>query len=118
MPVFTAIGTGLIAAGIGGASAFATGITAAGIVGGTVGTMKYQANKASKDAKSAANDADVRAKQAVTDMQNAQTAAANQAQESINSRARARVSGSQSIYTSPLGIGGTADVNRKTLLGQ
>ena len=44
-----------------------------------------------------------------------QAAAADKAQETIN---RKRATASKSIYTSPLGIAGEAQVARKTLLGQ
>jgi len=68
-------------------------------------------------AKEASWAADARAKATAQELKDGQVAAARQAQERLNARRRAQIAGSQSIYTSPLGIGGTADVTRKTLLG-
>jgi len=82
--------------------------TAKGITGQT----------ATKAMKEAAESADIRAKQAAKEMADAQSSAASQAQEAINERRRRAISGSQSIYTSPLGISGTANISRKYLLGQ
>lgn len=44
-----------------------------------------------------------------------QAAAADKAGEVIKKK---KIAATQSIYTSPLGVAGQADVNRKTLLGQ
>jgi len=113
-PIFAAIGTAV------GASAATATMTGAVVAGTTAmaGASVYSASKQSKDAKSAAAQADARAKAAAAELKGSQDAAASQAAESLRARKAAQIAGSQSVYTSPLGIGGTAEVNRKTLLGQ
>jgi len=84
-------------------------------------------NSANKSAKSAA-DTQMRMAQASQDalvaketaakneFLQAQQTSASQAQGVVTAKRRA-ISRSQSIYTSPLGLGGEADVARKILLG-
>jgi len=81
------------------------------------GSALSASSKSAKASANAAADADARAKAAANELKQSQAAAARQAQEALNAMRRAQIAGSQSIYTSPLGIGGQADVARKTLLG-
>lgn len=45
-------------------------------------------------------------------------ASADKADENMKKKKATMASGSKSVYSSPLGAAGTADVARKTLLGQ
>lgn len=102
------------------------GATAVATLGAGVITASAT-NKAAKTAKSTAENQmnmqraaqeELKAKDAAAkaDVEKAQVTATSQAQASLTKKKRA-VARSESIYTSPLGIGGTADVARKTLLG-
>jgi len=84
----------------------------AAAVGSQVYTSRAQAGQAKKAAAHQASQQ----KKAAQDLKDSQAASAAQAQAAIDAKRR-RMAGSESIYTSPLGIAGTADVARKTLLG-
>ena len=99
-------------------AALTPSVLAIGGAGAAVaGSALSASSKSAKASANAAADADARAKAAANELKQSQAAAARQAQEALNARRRAQIAGSQSIYTSPLGIGGQADVARKTLLG-
>ena len=101
-------------------------IMAAAAVIGTQQSISAS-NNAQKTAKSQ-NDTNMRTAQAsqdalvakeapaTADVQKAQETASSQAKAVVTNKKRA-VARSSNIYTSPLGIGGTADVARKVLLG-
>jgi hypothetical protein len=100
-------------------AALVAGITAAGI------SSASSQNSAQKSAKSqadtqmrmaqASQDALVaKEKAAADDLAKSQLTASNQAKATALKK---KASMSRTIYTSPLGIGGTADVARKVLLG-
>jgi hypothetical protein len=91
---------------------------AGGVAAVGAGTSLYQGQQARKDAKSAAADADARAKAAANELKESQAAASSNAQKALEERRKRQIAGSQSVYTSPLGIAGSADVARKVLLGQ
>lgn len=55
---------------------------------------------------------------AVAEVQAAKEGAAAQAKAAISERRRRVTSGSQTVYTSPLGLSGGASLARKSLLGQ
>lgn len=113
----------LIGAGLGALFALPTGGMSVGMgaaIGGAAGSVAgttadvIDSNKAMK---SAANDANARQSAAIAALKAEQSNASTQAQEAVAAR-RARMASSKTVYTSPLGISGTADVARKTLLGQ
>jgi hypothetical protein len=89
------------------------------------GSSAYSGAKSRSAAKKAA-DASIQRTDAAVARQDAAAAELAQAQETASSQAQARVSkrrkrataGGRSIYTSPLGLGGTAQVARKSLLGE
>lgn len=82
--------------------------------GASIANTQQQA----KSSKSAANAAAAQSAQAISDLKSSQAAASSQAQAVISQKQRRVKAASQSIYTNPLGIGGTANVARKYLLGQ
>jgi hypothetical protein len=79
-----------------------------------VATAGSDAAKASKRAQEDAMAANAKA---IADAKLAQESAGEQASSQIAARKRA-MSRSRTIFTSPLGLGLTADTARKTLLGQ
>lgn len=83
----------------------------------SAGATVYQTQQAKKSAKNAAADADAKQKAALKQLQDEQASASSQAQAAIQAR-RARIASSNTIFTSPLGLAGTAQVARKTLTGQ
>lgn len=108
MPLFTAIGTALLGstAVAGGASAFGAGLAAVGVGASIAGSTAYSMSQAGR-------------KPSMPTMP--QAPAIGAAETFAKSAARQKsisASRSQSVFTSPLGIGGEADLTRKTLLGQ
>lgn len=92
---------------------------AAVLVGaGAAGSSVQQSTQSRKAAKSSAEGAVQRQQKAATALKEAEEGASAQAQARITERKRRVTSGSKSIYTSPLGIAGEANLARKTLLGQ
>ena len=75
-----------------------------------------QADTQMRMAQAAQDDIVARDAAAKADVKQARDTATKQAQATVTQKKRA-IARSQTIYTSPLGIGGTADVARKTLLG-
>lgn len=105
-------------------TAAATGFAATAVGAAAVGTtayMGYQAltgpAKQAKAANKAAEEASRQNAAAIQGVKDAQSNASNAAQAQLQARARAR-SGSQTVYTSPLGISGQADTAKKKLLGE
>uniref|UniRef100_A0A6M3K6U6 Uncharacterized protein n=1 Tax=viral metagenome TaxID=1070528 RepID=A0A6M3K6U6_9ZZZZ len=104
------------------------GLTAAILAFVGVGASMVSQNQANKQMKRAT---ETQAKQAQAsqealvaretaakeEVKQAQATATAQAKGVVTEKRRA-IARSQTIYTSPLGIGGTADVSRKVLLGQ
>ena len=83
----------------------------------TVATV-FESSRQRKEAKSAAAAADQRQQAAQKKLRQAQETASAQASARVEQQKRRARSGGQTIYTSPLGIGGTASVARKKLLGE
>ena len=84
----------------------------------TVGAAAYTISSSLKQAKQADKAAQAVQQQnsaAIQEVKTATSTASEQAQNVIRAR---RASATQTIYTSPLGIAGQANVSRKTLLGQ
>lgn len=97
---------------LGGLAIAGAGATAAGTISSGV-----QASKQAKSANSAANDALLKNAAAVQSVKDAQTNASTQAQSALDTRRRS-MAGSQTIFTSPLGLTQQATTAKKTLLGQ
>lgn len=113
IPFAAAAGAALgTSAAVGGAAVLAGGFLAA-----KTATDIINSGKQAKAAKNAANDAANRNAAAIQSVKDAQSSASNNAQSALEAKLRARA-GSQSVYTNPLGISGTADVAKKQLLGQ
>ncbi len=95
--------------------------TAAALLGAAAyGGTKIAQNQAAKKAKSsstAIQDQQAMNRQAVAEAKAVETTATQQATSAVASKKRSRVR-SRSVYTSPLGIGGQANVAKKALLGQ
>ncbi len=89
------------------------GLAAAGSIGASVYNTQRQVSAQRESQEQARN---LQA-QALAEQKASVKKAESQAQESMRQQARSRY-GSRSIYTSPLGIQGEANVARKTLLGQ
>lgn len=81
----------------------------------TLGVQQHQAHKQRVDSKKLIEAAQAENRAAIQSVKDAQTTSSTNAAESIRKRVGSM---SQTIYTSPLGIGGQASVARKTLLGQ
>lgn len=100
----------------------ATVITMGAIAAGGAVYQAKEQSKAAKKATSASEDAMARQAAAAKELQDKMAAgeasAAAQAAQQIEQRKRRVLSGSKSIYSSPLGLAGTANVARKTLLGE
>lgn len=93
-----------------------TAWVAVGVMAAGIGVSAYQGQKQASAIKKATNDANARNDKAIKEAQEAQATAASQAQAQIDAR-RKRISDNNTIFTNPMGIGGQADVARKTLLG-
>lgn len=92
--------------------------TTAAIIGATaasIGTSVSAANSQKKSAKGAAEEAARQNNAAIQSVKDAQGIASSQATESIRRRTNAM---SQTVYTSPLGLGTQASTAKKALLGQ
>lgn len=99
---------------MGGGSARDIGNAMLGVATMGVSTQVQTAHDLKKSASSQAAEA---AKQAAG-LKNAQAVASSQAQAALAQKQRRMLSGSQTIYTSPLGASGLASTVRKVLLGQ
>ena len=117
MPIFTAIGTALgfsaVAATAGGATAFGVGVGVAAAAAGTTAAVQAGAKSeriVEKKATETMNRMNALAKSA-TDPANAQATAQAKTRQRLSSM-------TQSVYTSPLGIGGQAELGVKSLLGK
>lgn len=97
-------------------SAVVSAIVAAAAI--TTTATIHQSNMARKSAKSQAEAQISREKAAAEKLQLAQSTASSQAQARISQRKRAIAAGGRTIRTNPLGIGGTASVAKKKLLGE
>lgn len=109
MPLFTSIGIALgatAAASAAGIGAFGVGVAATGLAASAIGSSVYSATQANRKPSMPAMP------QALA-IGAAETFAKSAARQKSISASR-----SQSVFTSPLGIGGEADLTRKTLLGQ
>jgi len=73
--------------------------------------------KAQKETKKATEAAIARQDEAAANLKAEEQAAAAQAEAKVAERRKRVLSGSKSIYTSPLGLAGQAQVAKKTLLG-
>lgn len=93
-------------------------LLATGTAAAAVAMPVVQAKEQTKSLKSAMNQATEQNQAAIQEVKDAQANASNQATAAIETRRRRAQSGSQTIFTSPLGISGSAAVARKTLLGQ
>lgn len=120
MPFVPAIGAsvlgGLGVAGpvtLGAATAAGVGTIAAG--GALVGSQLSAQKKAMKSANNASNDASLANAAAIQNVKDAQGSASANAQALITARRR---TGSQTVYTSPLGATEQATTAKKTLLGE
>lgn len=82
---------------------------------GAAGISANQQAHATTAAKNAQRDQVEANAKAIADVQAAQDTASNQAIASVQKR---RATMTQTTFTNPLGIGDTASVARKTLLGQ
>lgn len=92
--------------------------TTAAIIGASAiatGASVYQGQKQATASKKAAEAANSANNEAIAKVQAAQKTSSEQA---VNTIKRRTASMSETIYTSPLGLTGQADVSRKTLLGQ
>jgi len=111
MPLFTAIGTaigfGAATAAAGGLTAFGAGAVVAGIGTAAIGSTAYSMSQSGKQKTSAP----------VLPQSPSIASAEAQAKDATRARLKA-ASRSQSIFTSPLGISGEAEIAQKTLLGQ
>jgi len=96
-------------------SAIATAIIASAVVLG--GVSIYQGNMQERAVNNAAADAQARNDKAIAEAKEAQRVAADQAQAQIDTRRRNMVSGSQTVFTNPLGLDTEATLTKKTLLG-
>jgi hypothetical protein len=96
-------------------SAVVTAIVLATVA--STATAIYEGDKSATAQKKAAAHAEDLQRQAAAQLQASQDAASTQAKNALASRQRAAIQ-SQDVYTNPLGVGGQAAVNRKTLLGQ
>ena len=89
---------------------FVIGAAAAAGTGMSISATHQQ----KKAAKSAAAGAEKANNEAIAQVKAAQNTASTQAVESIRKRTSAM---SQTVYTSPLGLSGQAEIAKKTLLG-
>lgn len=80
-----------------------------------VGYLYNQVTKPAKDANKAADEAKKANDAAIQNVKDAQAGASNQAQKALKARSSA---GTQTVFTSPLGITQQANTSRKVLLGQ
>lgn len=103
-----------IGAALGG-SATLGGIAVAGAAGLAANSV-IQGQQQSKDAKKAAASAANQQASAIATLQQSQQQASTQAQDALTARRKVTAS-STDIYTNPLGIGGQAQIAKKTLLG-
>lgn len=96
-----------------GGMAIAGGVATAAAIGTTVANTQAQA----KASKQAASQQQAQTNTSIADLNQAKDAASTVAQASLATKQRLRA-GSQTIFTSPLGISGQATTAKKTLLGQ
>lgn len=99
-----------------GTSATVGGLAVAAGAGFAVKSF-MDSSKQAKQANQAAEDAARQNAAAIQGVKDSQSAASNNAQNQLIARARAR-SGSQTVFTNPLGISGQADTAKKKLLGE
>lgn len=106
------------AAGVGTALGTSAAVGGAVVLGATALSAMpiIQGQQAAKAAKSAAAAADERQQKAIADLKAQQEAASTQAMNAVNAR-RSRMTASNTIFTDPLGIAGTATTAKKQLLG-
>jgi len=107
MPLFTAIGTAL---GASAASAFGTGALVTGLTAASAVPGIMAATSRGGGSSTSFNMPELPQSPSTS---NAAAQARSEAQ-----RRRRSMSRSESIYTSPLGISGQANIARRTLLGQ
>lgn len=109
MALFTALGMALgatTAASAAGIGAFGVGVAAATAGAAAIGSGVYSATQANK-------------KVSVPALPKTPSVTASAAQaQAETKRLRSAMSRSETVFTSPLGIGGQAEVARKSLLGQ
>lgn len=84
---------------------------------GAAAAPAVMASQQTKEIKKATENVAQQNAAAIQSAKDAQASASSQAQAAMESRKRA-MAGSQTIFTSPLGIAGSATTARKTLLGQ
>lgn len=89
-------------------------LMAGAAIAGAVHTIS-SSNKQAKEAKNAASDAAAKNAAAIQDVKDSQANASTVAQKQLLARRRA---GTQTTFTSPLGVGDQASTAKKTLLGQ
>jgi len=135
MPEFTAIGTALgatVAASAGaGIGAFGVGVAATAAAAGIGTYMSSQQRQAKKAARTQQNimqeqtranearlaEAQKKIETSAAELKTARTRSVQQAQAQVRQRRRA-IARNRTIFTSPLGIAGTAETTKKQLLGQ
>lgn len=113
IPFAATVGTWMGGSAALGGTAIAAGASALA----TSGVSAYQGAAAATQADKARKDVENRSNAALKAAEDQKKLAASQAQETALSKQRARA-GSQSVFTSPLGLQGQASTARKTLLGQ
>jgi uncharacterized protein HemX len=82
----------------------------------SAGVSVYEGNQQEKAIKNAQNDAAAAQAKSLEEAKAAVAGAGDQAQAQIDAKRRA-IAASNTVFTNPLGIGGQAAVNKKTLLG-
>jgi hypothetical protein len=120
LPFAATIGSMIGATGTAAAVATAGGMAIAGTAAATaaVGTSLYGSSAQKTASKKAADAAQQQNAAAVQSVKDAQGSASTTAQSTLADVTKRVRQSSQTIFTSPLGIGGQASTAKKVLLGQ